>query len=313
VPPDGVKNGLVYADAEAGVYEGVNGGNGHHIESWLDEVAHDQQDDPRDGAHDEGRLPPPPEEETEHDEGHDHDWVNPSGGRQRAHLMMTRPASSSHPPVQQPRHHGRVDDLLRRWADLIGDEAAGRQLLVRWSEPHRRYHDLGHLRSVLQAVDELAAHADDLTSVRLAAWFHDAVHAGRPGQDERASAELAATMLPALGGTAEQVAEVVRLVELTETHAPAPDDSNGAVLCDADLSVLGGDPDSYAAYAAAVREEYADVSEEAFRSGRITVLERLLAHGRLFRTAAGRERWEAAARRNVASELTLLRAGASAS
>jgi predicted metal-dependent HD superfamily phosphohydrolase len=204
-------------------------------------------------------------------------------------------------------------ELLDRWCALVGDEAAGRELLARWSEPHRRYHDLGHLRAVLAAVDELSAEATDPDTVRLAAWFHDAIYAMRPGDDERASAQLAASMLPALGVDDEQAAEVVRLVELTATHDPASSDVNGAVLCDADLAVLGADPDAYAAYAAAIRREYADVPEEEFRSGRIAVLERLVAHQPLFHTAPGQARWEDAARRNIETELTLLRAGASAS
>ena len=206
-----------------------------------------------------------------------------------------------------------MDDLIARWRDLVDDEAAGRSLLSRWSEPHRRYHDAAHLRAVLDAVDELATDAADPDAVRLAAWFHDAVYAGNPGVDERDSARLAASTLPALGVGDERVAEVVRLVELTATHDPAPDDKNGAVLCDADLAVLGGDPETYAAYAAAVRAEYAHVDEEVFRRGRAEVLERLLSGKPLYRTAAARERWEDAARRNVRTELNLLRGGASAS
>jgi predicted metal-dependent HD superfamily phosphohydrolase len=204
-------------------------------------------------------------------------------------------------------------DLLDLWLSLVDDEAAGRELLRRWSEPHRRYHDVGHLRAVLQAIDELQAEAYEARAVRLAAWYHDAVYTGRAGEDERASAELAASMLPALGVGIEAAAEVVRLVELTASHDPEPGDANGAVLCDADLAVLGGEPDAYAAYAAAVRDEYSDVPDEDFRSGRMAVLERLLAHQPLFHTVAGRKRWEDAARHNVATELTLLRAGASAS
>jgi predicted metal-dependent HD superfamily phosphohydrolase len=205
------------------------------------------------------------------------------------------------------------DELLARWnATLSHQEQMAADLLSRYAEPHRRYHTGQHLARVLRAVDELADD-HDLFLVRLAAWFHDAVYAGNPGADERDSARLAASTLPALGVGDERVAEVVRLVELTATHDPAPDDKNGAVLCDADLAVLGGDPETYAAYAAAVRAEYAHVDEELFRRGRAEVLERLLSGKPLYRTAAARERWEDAARRNVRTELTLLRGGASAS
>jgi predicted metal-dependent HD superfamily phosphohydrolase len=206
-----------------------------------------------------------------------------------------------------------VEGLIARWRRVADDDEPGRDLLRRWSEPHRRYHDVRHLTAVLDAVDELAAEADDARAVRLAAWFHDAVYTGRPGADERDSALLADSVLHAAGLDDALVAEVVRLVELTDGHDPAPGDRNGGVLCDADLAVLGGDPAEYAGYAAAVREEYAHVPEEEFRRGRTAVLDKLLARGPLFSTATARDRWEERARHNLETELILLRGGASAS
>ncbi|MFD0852009.1 metal-dependent phosphohydrolase, partial [Actinomadura adrarensis] len=99
------------------------------------------------------------------------------------------------------------------------------------------------------------------------------------------------------------------LVRLTETHAPDDDDRNGHVLCDADLAVLGSDPERYAAYTAAVREEYAFVPEEFYRAGRAEVLRGLLDLPTLFHTPAARERFETRARRNMETELMLLNAG----
>jgi predicted metal-dependent HD superfamily phosphohydrolase len=203
-------------------------------------------------------------------------------------------------------------DLLNRWRDVVGGSAAaaelGAELVGRWAEPHRRYHMLEHLAACLDAVDVLATEAEDQTAVRLAVWFHDAVYTRQPG-DEEASAALAEDRLPAIGVPADRVAEVARLVRLTTTHQPSPDDRNGAVLCDADLSVLGGTPESYAAYASHVREEYGDLDEATFRAGRRQVLESLASRTPLFRTAAARARWEERARRNLRTELALLKAG----
>lgn len=207
----------------------------------------------------------------------------------------------------------RTDALTARWdgllARLTGSDptATGRGLIARWGEPHRRYHDLAHLTAVLDAVHDLAGHARDLDAVRLAAWYHDAVYTGAP-DDEENSARLAEAELSALGLPADLVAETGRLVRLTATHDPAPGDSNGETLCDADLAILAADPPAYARYVEAVRAEYAQMSDEAFRAGRASVLGNLLALPALFRTTAGRERWEAAARANVEAELHSLTA-----
>jgi predicted metal-dependent HD superfamily phosphohydrolase len=179
-------------------------------------------------------------------------------------------------------------------------------LLARWQEPQRRYHTLTHLTAVLDRVDELQAHADDPDVVRLAAWFHDAVYLPDRSENEERSARLAERALPEAGVSRERTAEVARLVRLTVTHDPADDDRDGQVLCDADLAILAAPPSAYAAYTAAVREEYHFVPSDAFRAGRAAILRQLLDLPRLFRTPYGSERWEETARYNLRGELELL-------
>ncbi|MBZ3907999.1 hypothetical protein J8M51_41225 [Streptomyces scabiei] len=179
-------------------------------------------------------------------------------------------------------------------------------LIARWAEPQRKYHTLDHLTAVLDRIEVLEEYAADADLVRLAAWFHDAVYLPDRSENEERSARLAERALSEAGVPAERTAEVARLVRLTVTHAPADDDPNGQVLCDADLAILASAPDAYAAYAAAVREEYGFVPDDAFRAGRADVLRRLLALPRLFRTAHGEREWEARARENLRAELAEL-------
>ncbi|GAA0921849.1 hypothetical protein GCM10009549_41190 [Streptomyces thermoalcalitolerans] len=179
-------------------------------------------------------------------------------------------------------------------------------LLRRWQEPQRRYHTLTHLTAVLDHIDLLEGYADDPDVVRLAAWFHDAVYRPERSENEERSARLAERALPEAGVSAGKTAEVARLVRLTVTHDPADGDRDGQVLCDADLAILAAPPSAYAAYTAAVREEYHFIPGAAFREGRAAVLRRLLALPALFRTPYGAEHWEAAARHNLTSELETL-------
>ncbi|GGV54064.1 hypothetical protein GCM10010277_52510 [Streptomyces longisporoflavus] len=224
------------------------------------------------------------------------------------------------------RDGDRDRDLRARWhatllgarggtsGDASGDASGGTpdpapyadNLLARWSEPHRRYHTTAHLAAVLDHIDVLEEHADDPGLVRLAAWFHDAVYAPDRSENEERSARLAERALSEAGLSQAQVAEVARLVRLTVTHDPAVGDRNGETLCDADLAILAAAPDAYAAYASAVREEYAFVPDEDFRAGRAAVLRQLLALPRLFRTPYGAAEWEGPARANLATEIDLL-------
>ncbi|HEY5836258.1 hypothetical protein [Streptomyces sp.] len=227
-------------------------------------------------------------------------------------------------PSSAATAHPRYNALLAEWCELLRrcqtdpesapDQSApdpapyGRDLLDRWAEPQRRYHTLDHLVAVLIRTTELTAYTDNPDTVALAAWFHDAVYRPDREENEERSARLAEHALPEAGVGADRTAEVARLVRLTVTHTPAAGDRNGEVLCDADLAVLAGDPAAYAAYAAAVREEYAFVPDDVFRAARATVLRRLLDLPALFRTPYGQEQWEAVARRNLVTELELLEA-----
>ena len=206
----------------------------------------------------------------------------------------------------------RLQELTQRWSRLPAQlpwdvpaeawSSAGTDLLDRWSEPHRHYHTTAHLLDVLHALELLAQEQHDGgPAAVMAAWFHDAVYAGRPGSDEADSADLAIGTLSALGARRPLTERVGELVLGTATPGD-PDGADAAVLNDADLAVLAGTPQRYQRYAAAIRAEYAHVGDEDFRSGRLAVLERLLGLPALYHTTSARRRWEARARDNLERE-----------
>lgn len=215
----------------------------------------------------------------------------------------------------------------------------GRELLERYGEPHRHYHDRRHLAEVLAGVALLAEHAEDLSVAVAAAWWHDAVYtvpvltsaggsaSGEEGEgtggptsrsestsargvspsdglsNEEASAQLAERQLTELGVSPDRVARVGVLIRMTAAHQPSPDDADAQVLSDADLSVLASPPNRYATYVSDVRREYSAVPDDLFRTGRAAILRSLLDAPQIFRTPSAHERWEADARANVAAEL----------
>ena len=186
-------------------------------------------------------------------------------------------------------------DLESRWP--LGSHHDVRDALLSAYGTGRGYHDLRHLAEVLDRLDDLGCR-DEV--VLLAAWFHDAVYDGEPGDEER-SAQWAERALPA-----PIAAEVARLVRVTEAHDPADDDAGGQWLCDADLAILAAPPPRYEEYAADVRREYAHVSDADFAAGRAAILRDLLGRPALFRTPLARELWEDPARTNMTAEVERL-------
>jgi len=176
-----------------------------------------------------------------------------------------------------------------------------------YSEPHRRYHDERHLDDCLRQVDDLLGLTDnDRRRLRWALLWHDAVYESGARDNEVRSAALAKRELSGCGVDPADVAEVARLILLTESHRIHGEDPLGALVISIDLSILGSDPHGYRAYVEAIREEYAHVPDELWRAGRGAVLRRMLDADSLYPDAGFRDALEAQARRNIADELRVL-------
>ena len=195
----------------------------------------------------------------------------------------------------------------------------GESLLQAWEQPHRAYHHSGHLSQMLADLDRLYAHrAQGTTPLApvLAAWFHDAVYEGAPGEDERRSEQLAGTSLEPLvaaGLLSPDELQMVRLlVRATATHelpesAELPagyDPVDIKLFLDADMAILAADSARYRRYLRGVRSEYSHFDDEAFRTGRTTFLRSILGRERIFLSEQALKLWEEPARANLRAELS---------
>ncbi|PZA06597.1 MULTISPECIES: hypothetical protein [unclassified Meiothermus] len=196
----------------------------------------------------------------------------------------------------------------RRLMDALGlakGTAGGvfEDLCRRYSEIHRAYHNLSHLEVLFSLLEGYAI--PERSAVELAGWFHDAVYDPARTDNEKRSAELAQTQLNALGLEEALGERVGGLILATQTHQ-APDEA-AAWLLDADLAVLGFPPGAYAAYARAIRLEYAWMPEERYQEGRARILMGFLERPYIYHTAPFRQRFEARARQNLRKEVLDLR------
>jgi predicted metal-dependent HD superfamily phosphohydrolase len=201
---------------------------------------------------------------------------------------------------------------------LGGDTGSAEQhaadLTARYTEPHRRYHTIDHVDAVVrdagELADDLGVADDDRLLMLLAACAHDVVYDAQPGADEKRSAAWARERLALSGIAQPHIARVEHLVLATITHDADPQDWAAWAMLDADLAILGADPDDYRRYAAAVRAEFAEFDDAMWNFGRTTVMTGLLERDPLYRTESGRRRWDTSARRNITAELDLLREAA---
>lgn len=184
-----------------------------------------------------------------------------------------------------------------------------------YSEPERHYHDLDHIRDVLDKLDWAVGALKDsgeyknihhperfFDRVELALWFHDVIYRPLRNDNEEKSAEFFREFA-GTGGLDEKTADdVARLIVATADHTSAAA-FDEKLTCDCDLAILGASESRFRRYEEDIRREYAAVPAPMFEAGRKKLLKQFLDMDRIYHTDAFFTEFEAQARRNLHAAL----------
>jgi predicted metal-dependent HD superfamily phosphohydrolase len=176
-------------------------------------------------------------------------------------------------------------------------------VVAAYSEKHRVYHNLSHLKHFF---GELDAIPDVTPAMQLAVWYHDIIYKPGSKRNESKSARLAVATLKHLGVDDAISIRVAELITLTKTHQAQPDNIEAGYFLDGDMAILGSSSKTYRDYAAAIRQEHRRYPDFLYKPGRKTFLLHALAQDHLFMTESFRERFEQQARTNITAELNAL-------
>ncbi|MBS1701922.1 MAG: hypothetical protein JST12_09695 [Armatimonadetes bacterium] len=176
-------------------------------------------------------------------------------------------------------------------------------IISAYSEPSRAYHNVVHIATMMQFIQEHIPDEELLPALDLATIYHDLVYDPKSSTNEEDSAELARNAL----GATPLSSRVVGLILSTKRHIPADDTFESALFIDADLAILASKSDEYESYAFGIRQEYSFISEEDYRVGRTKVLQAFIEREHIYFNACCRETLEMPARRNIAEEITRLK------
>lgn len=205
------------------------------------------------------------------------------------------------------QHATEIAALRREWGLLNSyPDALLADLVCRYSEPHRHYHTLDHLRALLAHLGAHQELADDLPAITAAICYHDAIYDTRRNDNELRSADLARVALEPMGWRAPELDKVAAMILATQHHNPPAPDNDTILFLDLDLSILGAAPDVYGNYSRAIRREFEWVPDAAYAQGRKQVLTNFLKRDAIFITPALRVLWEVSARANLKRELSTL-------
>jgi predicted metal-dependent HD superfamily phosphohydrolase len=176
------------------------------------------------------------------------------------------------------------------------------RLTACYQEPQRHYHTLQHLAECISLLNSLPSQAnhppEQLAEIEIALWFHDAIYDVQSTDNERKSADWAVLELSKAGVSQEVANRIDGLIMVTK-HDAQPQLASEQLLVDIDLSILGAAPNRFAQYDKQVRQEYAWVPEELYRTKRTAILQQFLDHTFIYNTLHFRDTREAQARLNL--------------
>lgn len=202
-------------------------------------------------------------------------------------------ANSDLPP---PRETAEASALQRRFKGILearssasadGISAAFEELLARYREPHRAYHNSEHLSHCFLELDGARAQPEfracDFDTIEYALFYHDAIYAPYASTNEAKSAKLALSVGEELGVEPELLAKAERMIVRTAGHRSA-EDLDEELLLDCDLSILGQDPVRFARYQRDTRREYRWIPNWYYARRRRAFLEGMLKRESVFHT-----------------------------
>lgn len=195
-------------------------------------------------------------------------------------------------------------DLAKRYgADEHVMETCWQEIAAAYSEEQRFYHTLDHLEHLRNVLTPWSDQFNDWDTQLFVLFYHDIVYRPDRSDNEDQSAVIAISRMKSLGVSSEKIQACAKRIRETKAHLFSENPDTNYFL-DADLSILGGDWNTYRNYAEQVRKEYRIYPDSLYFPGRKKVLEHFLEMPFIFKTLEFREILEEQARQNLEQELS---------
>lgn len=182
-----------------------------------------------------------------------------------------------------------------------------------YNEPHRKYHNLDHIESILNKiplfVEAYKLNESHVLCLEILAWYHDVVYLPGWKMNEAKSSMIYGDdkkWLPVVTGGSRIIDTIVKTGSY-EGHATHTDPPTfiAAIFFDLDLADMG--TDSYVENSFKIREEFGEFSDLQWLAGRQKFLSDFLSRPFVYHTSLGYKLWEEKARRNMENELHFLK------
>ena len=196
------------------------------------------------------------------------------------------------------------DDLMQFYGlNSVQTEAVYNDLVARYEDDGRYYHNLKHIQNVLEIIESVRVIAADLEAIKLAAWFHDVIYDPAATDNEEQSVilfnKLAHNILP------ETVIQKVSKIIKATLHIDNPEDLDEAFMLDIDLSSIAGSWQRFTKDNSNLRREAKDQDCRDYCEKKISFFNMLLDKDRIYFTDFFHAAFEEKARHNMENYIRL--------
>ena len=202
-------------------------------------------------------------------------------------------------------------DLKQRFYNLLSNyiqdkdltSSLWNEIYTHYSEKHRAYHNLNHLKEIFSYFDVYKDKLIHPDIVALSIFYHDIIYNIWSKDNEEKSADFMIDKLSDIVD-ASSLKEVYNQIIATKTHTATNNDTKW--LLDFDLAILGQSADTYSKYTKQIRKEYKTVPSFIYKKGRKKVLLHFLNKPVIFATENFIKLYNKKAKENLTNELKYL-------
>ena len=173
-----------------------------------------------------------------------------------------------------------------------------------YSESHREYHNLRHIREMLECLNLYKTAISDYPILYVSCLYHDIVYDTHAQDNEEKSAEyLEKDFHDYL--SKEEITKCKDLILGTKKHQFLQNNFDHKIFLDSDLLILGRERNRYIEYMDSIRKEYEWVEREFYKQERAKVLQKFLERERIYFTDEVFHVYEKQARENIKFEIEM--------
>lgn len=173
-----------------------------------------------------------------------------------------------------------------------------------YSESHRDYHNLRHIREMLECLKSYQEAIIDYSLVYISCLYHDIVYDTHATDNEEKSAEYLERDFTAFLPK-DKIEKCKNLILGTKKHQFLQDDFDNKIFLDSDLLILGRERNRYIEYMDSIRKEYEWVEKNFYKQERTKVLQKFLQRDRIYFTKEIFDKYEKQARENIQFEIEM--------